>query len=124
VDVERSRVANPGLAPDPVEQRLTGDGLAGALHQRRQQVELSLGQLDRLAGQPDQPRRPVSDLQPLGGWIGLAALERLSSQDGPHSGHQLAEAERLDDVIVRPQLEAQDPLELLPPGGEHDDRDR
>ena len=36
---------------------------------------------------------------------------------------QLAEAERLDDVVVGAELEPDDPVDLLALGGDHDDRD-
>ena len=45
----------------------------------------------------------------------------------PHHGldaeHQLADAERLDDVVVRAELEADDAVDLLPLRGDHHDRD-
>ena len=54
-------------------------------------------------------------------------LGRLSAAAGP-AGHgadtrdELAEAERLDDVVVRPELEADDAVDLLALGGHDDDR--
>ena len=40
----------------------------------------------------------------------------------PDAGHQLAEAERLHHVVVGAELEAEHPVELVGPGGQHDDR--
>ncbi len=37
--------------------------------------------------------------------------------------NELAEAERLDDVVVGAELEADDPIDLLALGGDDDDRD-
>ena len=36
-------------------------------------------------------------------------------------GHYLPGAEGLDDIVVRPQLQPQDPVDLLPLGRQHDD---
>jgi hypothetical protein len=40
------------------------------------------------------------------------------------AGHQLAEPERLDHVVVGAQLQADDPVDLLGAGGDDDDRHR
>ena len=45
-------------------------------------------------------------------------------QDGPHACHQLAQAERLGDVVAGAELEAEDDVDLGVPGGDHDDRHR
>ena len=41
---------------------------------------------------------------------------------GPNAGHQLARAERLDDVVVGPQVEADDLVRVAAARGEQDDR--
>ena len=43
-------------------------------------------------------------------------------RDGPDAGDQLAQAERLDDVVVRPELETDDAVDLLAAGRDDDDR--
>ena len=45
-------------------------------------------------------------------------------QQRAHARHQLVRAERLREVVVGAQLEADDALGLLGAGGQHDDRDR
>ncbi len=47
-----------------------------------------------------------------------------ATEDGVHAGHQLTQPERLGDVAGRPQLEAEDHVELAVDGTEHDDGDR
>ena len=47
-----------------------------------------------------------------------------ASQDRPHPGQQLSGAERLDQVVVRPELQPQHPVGLLSPRSQHDDRYR
>ena len=44
--------------------------------------------------------------------------------DGPDPGDQLAEAERLDDVVVGAELQEHDAIDLLTAGADHDDRHR
>ncbi len=46
-----------------------------------------------------------------------------AAQHGAHPRHDLARAERLGDVVVGPQLKADDPVGLLTPRRQHDDRD-
>ena len=43
-------------------------------------------------------------------------------QYGPDPCEELAEAERLDDVVVCAELQADDPVDLLALGGDDDDR--
>ena len=45
-----------------------------------------------------------------------------AAQHGPHARHQLARAERLGQIVVGAQLQADQPVGLLHAGGEHDDR--
>ncbi len=45
-------------------------------------------------------------------------------QHGADARHQLARRERLDDVVVGPELEPDDAIGLVATGREHDDRDR
>ena len=46
-----------------------------------------------------------------------------SARHRADAGEQLAEAERLDHVVVRAELEADDPVDLVATRGHHDDRD-
>src|SRR2546425_1169536 len=43
---------------------------------------------------------------------------------GSDASQQLAEVERLDEIVVRPAVEAADPVGRRVPGGEHEDRGR
>ena len=45
-----------------------------------------------------------------------------ATQDGADASDHLARAERLDDVVVGAELEADDPIGFLTARGEHDDR--
>ena len=48
----------------------------------------------------------------------------LAAEHGPDAGAQLAGVEGLDQVIVRPHLQAHDFVHVLVPGSEHDDGHR
>ena len=69
--------------------------------------EQAVGAVQGCAGDPDFPE--------------LARPFRGSAQHGLDAGEQLPDAERLDDVVVRPQLEPLHAVLLLPARREHDD---
>jgi len=52
----------------------------------------------------------------------LLAGEARAAQHRLHPAAELAERERLGDVVVGPELQAQDLVDLLGLGGQHDDR--
>jgi hypothetical protein len=54
---------------------------------------------------------------------GALGLQSRAAQVGLDARHQLARRERLGDVVVGAELQAEDLVELLPAGGQHDDRD-
>ena len=99
----------------------------GVARERREDLELDVGEPDRLAAQATRALLEV-DLQ-------VAVLERLlepvlrlrergAPQHRLHPAAELAHRERLGDVVVGAELEAEHLVDLLGPRGEHDDRDR
>ena len=58
-----------------------------------------------------QAAEQVKTAAQQGGTPGMAL--RLAAQQRPDAGNQLTEAERLDDVIVSTQFEAQDLVDFL-----------
>ena len=62
-------------------------------------------------------------LQAAGADSSVGGATGRAPQDGPDPGEQLAEAERLDHVIVRTELEPDDAVDLLALRGDDDDRD-
>ena len=95
----------------------------GRRRQRREELELGRRQLDgraaHLGPHPRQVEDDVADVDRLGGLgrsIGPA-------EDCPDPCHELARAERLGEVVVGTELEAQQLVELVVARGEHDDRD-
>ena len=54
----------------------------------------------------------------------IVARRGCAAQERPHSTTELADRERLRDVVVRAELEPEHLVELVVPGREHDDRHR
>ena len=92
--------------------------------QERQQVELAGRQRDDLSG-PARLAAAQVHLEVAQGdhVLGRRALPR-PPQDGPHPRHQLPRRERLDEVVVGPQLEPEDPVDLVVACGEEEDGHR
>jgi hypothetical protein len=67
---------------------------------------------------------PPSAATSPSGFVSVRGARRLrsASQHRANASDQLARAERLRDVIVGADFEADDPVDLLAEGGEHDDR--
>jgi hypothetical protein len=108
--------------PHLVHDRLAPDDLAGVGHEQVEQVELAGGELDllialrHLSGTGVEHEVTYRDRpSPLG--------PPASAEDGPDASGELAHRERLHDVVVRPELESQHPVDLLAPSREHQDRD-
>ena len=115
-------VAAVAIAPHLVEQ------LGAAVHPARvagevgQQVELLGGEAQRPGSEAGAAlgrvdRQVADDDRLLALGQGLDAAE-----DRPHPGDQLADAERLGEVVVGPHLEAEHPIALAGARGEHQDR--
>ena len=123
VDVDRPLVAVPVGAPDAVEQLLAREGEAGVAGQEGEQVELAGGQGHHLAA-PAHLAAAQVDLEVAHGHdlLGGRALAG-AAEDGADPRHELAGREGLDQVVVRPQLEAEDAVHLVVAGGEEQDGD-
>ncbi len=121
--VERLRRPEPVRVPHLVHDLFASDDLARPGHQHAQQIELLRGELDRLAalvtvrddGSSDE-RADVSGPRHERRAGAPPALDRTDARD------ELAGRERLDDVVVGAELEADDPVDLLAASGQHDDR--
>jgi hypothetical protein len=123
VNVEGLGRAEPVHVPDLLDQLLAREHDAGALHQGSQQLELLAREVERLASEGGDPAGLV---EPHARDLDRRARRhggRLRpAQDRAHPSHDLSRGEGLDDVVIRSELEARDPVGLLAAGGEHDDR--
>src|SRR6478672_6198739 len=98
-DVDQARVAEIVVAPDPVEQDVAGQDLAGVPDELEQQVELGPGERDLRAvakhAAASDVDRECTEAQ--GGDVVTAAGP---PERGPDPGDQLRQVEGLADVVV------------------------
>ena len=124
VDVDRPRLAILGAAPERLQQHLAGVDAAGVRGERPQQLELDIGELNRLVVDLDVPPAEVDPQA-----VDLDCLLVLSgcgggraSQECPDPASELPDREWLRDVVVGAELQADHLVELVVAGGQHDDR--
>src|SRR6266545_2567451 len=118
-------VPEPGVLPHLLQELTAREHLARVADQEQQQLELPRGQGDRAPGDLGLPGRRV-DHHVAG--VHAALLGRRvapgAAEHAADSGDQLPRAERLHHVVVRAELEPDDPVGLVAAGGQHHDRDR
>ena len=113
------------LPPNTAEQLLRGDHLALVFAEGRQQGELGGRQGQGRAVERGLMVLHIDDQAPAGERLfpgSFPVVAFVPPQLGFHPGHQLQGEEGLGDVVVRPQGQAVDFVQLLPFGGEHDHR--
>ena len=123
MDVERPRVTEVVGSPDPVDERLAGEHAAGVLHQQLEELEFLARQVDGLS--PDGDLEPLRVEPDTPGFENLPFICRFppgSSQNGPDPGNELSGAERLGDIVIGPELQSDNLVDLGVASGEHDDR--
>jgi hypothetical protein len=111
-------------APDCRQHLSMGDELAGMLDEVGEQSELRRRQPELLAAEPGTVIVEVDDeVAVLDPPRPLGRRGRRSPQRGLDPGHELRQAERLRDVVVRAELQAADLVGLGAARGHHEDRD-
>ena len=120
VGIHRAGVPKVVKAPDLIQKLLPGEDDPLVFRQFHQQIELLGRQADGLPVHSDGPGLRLNT---------QAAKDQLAEplvsrafEHRPHQGHQLLGAEGLGHIVVRPQVEPQQLVVLLPTGGEQDDR--
>src|SRR4051812_16918172 len=105
-DLDGVRDGERVVSPDLVEEALARDDQALVAHEVLEQLELALGELD--------PPLPAEDLVGVRVQREVAdgerchAARRAAPQQRPQAREQLLALERLDQVVVRPGVEALD----------------
>ncbi len=120
--VESLGRAVPVRVPHLVEDLLPVDNRTRILGEQREQVELLRAQRN-LDATHVHPARPAVDLERAELLRPGRRLGHRAPADRAYAGQQLAEAERLHDVVVGSELEADHALRLLRPRRDDDDRD-
>jgi len=124
MDVDKIGIGHEVIPPDALEQHRAGQHRPAVADEFHQQLELELGEVDRMAGAPraegggadnDIPR-----LQRVGAGVGPAA----AAQDRGQPRVQLDCGDGLDDIIVRPRLQSLDLVLRRRQRGQHDHRQR
>src|SRR5688500_4109934 len=125
VQVDGARRRHRVVAPDLVEQLVAAERGAAMFDEILQQLEFACREVEGRAGLDDLSATEVDgDVAKAKGLAGeccrrcraAAAQERL---DAPQ---ELGHLERLDQVVVGAQLEADDAIDALPLGRQHQDR--
>src|ERR1044071_5114963 len=126
VDVDRLLVLVEGLVvPKEVQELRAGVDAAGLAREVPQDLELRGCEADPAVAALDAQRSEVDDqvampdAPPAGGVREIAVR---ASEQGLDPAQQLPEPERLREVVVRAELQADDLVDLLVAGGEHEHR--
>src|SRR2546426_8100876 len=120
--VDRARGRRLLVAPDLIEDLFSGDDLAGVADQIPEQIELARREVDALSGAVRLVGAEVDlDVADAAG-LDAGRPPARAPQDGAYPREQLGDAERLGDVVVGAELEAEHFFGLLRARGEHDHR--
>jgi len=121
VHVQGAPRPRPRVVPHFNEEPLARDDYAGLAREGGEQLELLAGQRDgrSVAGRDEVPGDV--DAQPARGHGG-ARRRPYAAHDRVDAGAQLGDSERLDQVVVGPRTQADDPVPLVSAGGDGDDR--
>ena len=111
VRVQRAGAAQRPEAPDRAQELVLREHARGVGGQRAHERELLLGELDRRAAQPDDPRRRV-DFELADAQASRAPAHVGAPQQSLDPRAQLGVAERLADVVVATAVEPPQPIEL------------
>lgn len=124
MDVDQVLVTHPPLAPHSVDKRSTGEDHSRTMRQCREDIELGACQRDGLVPEEDltpvEVKLEVSEPEALGG----RANGRRSTWTSEHHGdarHQLSGTERFGHVVISPDRQPDQHVDLVGTCGEHDD---
>src|ERR1700744_3913546 len=120
VHVDRAPARVVDLAPDAREQFLAGEHATGRAREFREEIELGAGQRDRrfVRGHPAtlEVDRDAADGEQRG-----RHRPALATKQGLEPGNEFTRGERLGQVIVGTELDAEDAVDLVVAGGDEDD---
>ena len=120
--IHRTGVAFKLIAPNRSEQFLARADASGVAQQILYEAEFRGRELDVLAEHRDLMGGGI-DADPVAREHRIAFHHDLAPQDGADAEQQFPDVERLDHIVIRPQLEAEDAVHVFAPCRQHDDGD-
>ena len=121
VHVDRSRLHNALVAPDPLQQAIARDHAILVLHQKAEQIELAPGESDLAPVHEHGHGVEIGKQMRAAIGQGQRFVTGPPPQHRPHARRQFAQAERLGHIIVGAVLEPGDALVFTGARGQHDD---
>jgi len=121
VHVDHVVVAEPVAAPHLFEEEPAFEHPLGPGRQRVQDVELGARQVHQFLVHSHLARRGLDHQCTEAPWtVGRGAVLAWSSQHGLHACAELAGGEGLDHIVIRPDRQPDNPVDLLPPRRQHE----
>ena len=123
MDVDGALSGGGVIAPHPTQQLVPGEDPGGRRHQVGQEIELRCGECDLGVGGEDlalvgqAPHRAADQRR-----TDRVERPRGAPEHAGDPGDDLAGREGLGDVVVRPELESDDSVDLVVAGGDEEDR--
>jgi hypothetical protein len=124
MNIHGARLAVKVEAPGFLQELLATENESAVLGQGEEQIKFLGAQVDRPRGEahfpPGRIHRQVTELDRGR----VRPLPLPAPQDRFDARHQFVWVERLGQVIIGAKLQAQDLIDILIPGGQHQDRSR
>src|SRR5207248_2644788 len=122
--VDGAGVSGERVAPDALEQLVACEHEPAMIEELPEQVELLRRELDLFLADahfaPTGVDMEVAVLDRLA--LEIAAVRRRAPEDRLHAGNELAWVERLRQIVVGADFEADDLVDVLVARGQHQDR--
>src|ERR1051326_1886557 len=119
--IDRAVIRFPIDAANVVHDPLAREDVSAIAHEQSEKPEFRGRQRERLSVQSHRAGRPVQ-LEAAGAHAFFARRCGSAAQDRLHARDELARLERLRQIVVRTELEPDDPSHQLAARSEHDDR--
>src|SRR5665811_685638 len=123
VNVDEMLITHPVRAPDPLDELAAGVGELGSFGQRVQQVELGAGQVHGSLPHVDLPGLRVKAQVSNGAHVWVSpggGTHARSAKQAADAGGQLPWRKRFGHVVISPDGQADERVDLFAAGGEHD----
>jgi hypothetical protein len=112
------------VSPDGAQQTLASEHNSRIAQQAHQQIEFLGLEGDVQVTYPYLPTRHVHSYPTVMKHVNLlrCAIKLNPAQIGPNAGEQLTQVERFGHIVIRANLKAKDPIDVVITSRQHDDR--